>query len=110
MRSNHYATSPFATWYNYQVEARYINAYEVDTICSPISGKTIDFARFNYLHLRNLPLADRARGENLEIDALIGASHCWGSMLDHTVQGGGGTWPWTSCQPNLLRIRVKKGK
>ena len=49
----------------------YINAYEVDTICSPISGQAIDFARFNYLHLRNLPLADSGRGENLEIDILL---------------------------------------
>ena len=71
----------------------YINAYEVDTICSPISGQAIDFARFNYLHLRNLPLADSGRGENLEIDVLIGADHCWGFMLDHTVRGEHGLGP-----------------
>ena len=71
----------------------YINAYEVDTTCSPISGQAIDFARFNYLHLRNLPLADSGRGENLESDALIGADHCWGFILDHTVRGEHGLRP-----------------
>ena len=33
----------------------YINAYEVDTICGPISGQAITFVRLHYSHLRNLP-------------------------------------------------------
>ena len=71
----------------------YINAYEVDTICGPISGQAIDYARLNYFHLRNLPLADSGKGENFEIDVLIGADHYWGFMLDHTVRGEHGLGP-----------------
>ena len=71
----------------------FINAYEVDVICSPISGQAIDFARWNYPHLRNLPLADGGKGENLEIDVLIGADHIWGFLLDHVVRGEHGLGP-----------------
>ena len=66
----------------------FINAFVVETICSPISNQTIDFAKSSYFHLQNLPLADRGDGnDTMEIDILVGADYLWNFMLDHVVRG-----------------------
>ena len=65
----------------------FINAYGVHVICSPISGQAKDFTRRSYPHLRKLPFADWSKGEDLEIDVLIGADHIWGILLEHVVRG-----------------------
>ena len=72
----------------------YINAFVVDTICSPISNQSIDVAKSHYLHLQNLPLADRGDGnESMEIDILVGADYLWNFMLDNVVRGEQGFGP-----------------
>ena len=55
----------------------YINAYEIDFICSPLSNQSIDVALHDYPHLQGLVLADanltpERDGENLEVDLMIG--------------------------------------
>lgn len=52
----------------------YVNAYNVPTICNPLSNQAVEVAVQEYPHLRGLQLTDNheARSE-VEIDVLIGA-------------------------------------
>ena len=62
----------------------FINAYEVELICGPITNQTIEIAQQCYLHLQGLPLADYSRGdEDREIDVIIGADHYWSVVQNH---------------------------
>ena len=55
-----------------------INAYVVPTICAPLNGQIINSAKQEYTHLKGLRLAEEARDEEeLQVDVLIGADHCW---------------------------------
>ena len=66
----------------------FINAYEVELICGPITNQTIEIAQQCYPHLQGLPLADHSRGdEDLEIDVMIGADHYWSVVQNHVVRG-----------------------
>ncbi|XP_068717114.1 uncharacterized protein [Montipora capricornis] len=64
----------------------FINAYEVELICGPITNQTIEIAQQYYPHLQGLPLADHSRGdEDLEIDVMIGADHYWSVAQNHVL-------------------------
>ena len=66
----------------------FINAYEVELICGPITNQTIEIAQQCYPHLQGLPLADHSRGdEDLEIDVMMGADHYWSVVQNHVVRG-----------------------
>ena len=55
---------------NFNVE---INALVVPTICSPIQGQTIRFAKKMYPHLQNLQSADFPNENDLNVDVLLGS-------------------------------------
>ena len=64
----------------------YIDAYVVPLICSPVTNQCIEFARKNYPHLTDLPLADNSTGEtSFEIELLIRANHYYSLVLGQTV-------------------------
>ena len=66
----------------------FIKAYTIPIVCSPLSDQSIGLAKKSYPHLRNLPLADFATGqEDLSVDILLGSDHYWSVVLGHTVRG-----------------------
>ena len=72
----------------------YIDAYVVPLICSPVSNQCIEFARNNYPHLIDLPLADNSTGEtSLEIELLIGADYYYSLVFGQTVRSATGQGP-----------------
>ena len=72
----------------------YIDAFVVPLICSPVTNQCIEFARNNYTHLIDLPLADNSTGEtSLEIELLIGADYYYSLFLGQTVQSATGQGP-----------------
>ena len=66
----------------------FVNAYEVELICGPIAGQTIEIAQQSYPHLQGLPFADCSYGEEeLEVDIMIGADYYWSIVQNHVVRG-----------------------
>lgn len=68
----------------------YINAYEIDLICSPLSNQSIEFAQQNYPYLQDLHLADISPSgseESLDVDVMIGADFYWLFIQDKVVRG-----------------------
>ena len=66
----------------------FVNAYEVDLICGPITNQTVAVAQQSYPHLQGLPLADCSHGdEELEVDIMIGADYYWSIVQNHVVRG-----------------------
>ena len=71
---------------NFNVE---INALVVPTICSPIQGQTIRFAKKMYPHLQNLHLADfpNENETDLKVDVLLGSDTIWRVFTGEFVKG-----------------------
>ena len=66
----------------------FLNGYSVPIICSPITSQHIGFAQSYYPHLRKLPLADFANGdEPLEVDILLGSDYYWSLVIGQPVRG-----------------------
>ena len=66
----------------------FVNAYEVELICGPIAGQTIEIAQQSYPHLQGLPFADCSYGEEeLEVDIMIGVDYYWSIVQNHVVRG-----------------------
>ena len=61
----------------------------VPTICSPIQGQTIRFAKKMYPHLQNLHLADfpNANETDLNVDVLLGSDTIWRVFTGEFVKG-----------------------
>ena len=76
----------------------YINAYEVDFICSPLSNHSVEIAQQNFPYLQGLQFADvspfpEGGSENLEIDLMIGADFYWSFIQSNVVRGESGNGP-----------------
>ena len=53
------------------------NALVQETICSPLQGQEVKFAKEHYAHLFDLDLADESPGPQAEINILIGTDVMW---------------------------------
>ena len=53
------------------------NALVQETICSPLQGQEVKFAKEHHAHLFDLDLADESPGPQAEINILIGADVMW---------------------------------
>ena len=72
----------------------FINGYEVDLICGPITNQVIEVAQQYYPHMQGLPLADYSRGdEELVVDIMIGAGLLLVSRLKQHCTGGSSMIP-----------------
>ncbi|XP_067017985.1 uncharacterized protein [Acropora muricata] len=59
----------------------YVDAYDVPSICAPLSQQKIELAQASYEHLSSLELADSSTGEDgMPIDILIGSDFYWQFM------------------------------
>jgi hypothetical protein len=90
----------------------YINAYEIDFICSPLSNQSIDVAIHDYPHLQGLVLANadpnpERDGENLEVDLMIGADHYWSFVQNHVVRGESGSGPVAVVPKRAPKFKVR---
>ena len=66
-----------------------IKALEVPSICSPIQGQAVRWAKNQYNYLKGLNLADypQKTKTDLEVDLLIGANFMWHLMTNEVVKG-----------------------
>ena len=63
----------------------------VPLICEPLSCQPIAYTKEKYHHLSDLDLADFSRvGEELQVDALIGADHYWQLVTGEIIHGKSG--------------------
>lgn len=59
----------------------YVDAYDVPSICAPLSQQKIELAQASYEHLSSLELADSSTGgDGMPIDILIGSDFYWQFM------------------------------
>ena len=63
------------------------NALVQETICSPLQGQEVKFAKEHYAHLFDLDLADESPGPKAEIDILIGADVMWKILTGEVRRG-----------------------
>ena len=72
----------------------FIQAYVVNTVCSPISNQFIEVASSNYPHLQSLPLADcNSDHGDLNVQILIGGDFYWSFMQSEVIRGEAGYGP-----------------
>ena len=64
------------------------NALVQETICSPLQGQEVKFAKEHYAHLFDLDLADESPGPQAEINILIGADVVWKILTGEVRRGG----------------------
>lgn len=65
-----------------------IDAFVVETICSPLHYQNISGVKEKYNHLANLILADqRTTNETVDVDILIGSDHMWEFLTGETKRG-----------------------
>ena len=56
----------------------YVDAYDVPSICAPLSQQKIELVQASYKHLSFLELVDRSTGgDGMPIDILIGSDFYW---------------------------------
>ncbi|XP_020611283.1 uncharacterized protein LOC110049797 [Orbicella faveolata] len=67
-----------------------ITAHVVLVICSPLNYQTIQFARKNHAHLKDIVLPQCISEENLVIDILIGADQYWNIANGEVRRGESG--------------------
>ncbi|XP_068757291.1 uncharacterized protein [Montipora capricornis] len=59
----------------------YVDAYDIPSICAPLSQQKIELAQASYEHLSSLELADSSTGgDGMLIDILIGSDFYWQFM------------------------------
>ena len=63
------------------------NALVQETICSPLQGQEVKFAKEHYAHLFDLDLADESPGPQAEINILIGADVMWKILTGEVRRG-----------------------
>ena len=69
----------------------YVTAYVVPTICSILRNQAIEFAKEQYSHLCDLPLADIAvDNSDLEVGILIGSDYYWALTTGQVRRGEAG--------------------
>ncbi len=69
----------------------YVDAFSVETICSPISKQKICVAKASYDHLTSFELADGCDGKvDMPIDILIGSDYYWQFITGETRRGRNG--------------------
>ena len=72
----------------------FIQAYVVDTVCSPISNQFIEVACSNYPHLQSLPLADcNSDHGDLNVQILIGGDFYRSFMQNEVIRVEAGYGP-----------------
>ena len=72
----------------------FIQAYVVDTVCSPISNQFIEVVCSNYPHLQSLPLADcNSDNGDLNVQIIIGGDFYWSFMQNEVIWGEAGYGP-----------------
>ena len=66
-----------------------VSALVVPTICSPLQGQTVRWAKKNYAHLKNLNLADfpKETETELSVDILIGNDVMWRLLTGEIIKG-----------------------
>ena len=66
----------------------YVDAYDVPSICAPLSQQKIELVEASYEHLSFLELADRSTGgDGMLIDIVIGSDFYWQFMTGETRFG-----------------------
>jgi hypothetical protein len=66
----------------------YVDAFSVETICSPVSKQKIRVAKASYDHLSSLDLADSCDGKvDMPVDILIGSDYYWQFVTGETRRG-----------------------
>ena len=63
------------------------NALVQETICSPLQGQEVKFAKEHYAHLFHLDLADESPGPQAEINIVIGADVMWRILTGEVRRG-----------------------
>ena len=66
-----------------------VSALVVPTICSPLQGQTVRWAKKTYAHLKNLNLADfpKETETELSVDILIGNDVMWRLLTGEIIKG-----------------------
>ena len=82
-----------------------ITAHVVPIICSPLNYQSVQFAKKNHDHLKDIVLSECNPEENLVVDILVGAGQYWNIANGEIKRGESGPvamntrFGWTLCGP-----------